>query len=229
MYKILVLFFLFNIVTAYGENVEEKLELEKIKEKATLNIKENELNREKDSAGISPLFIITILCQSDDDDDDTVEIENADIPLIGSCYAGEINGRTEKLYGVAFNGFKKFEVNYQKRHYYNDECTGFFNGVIVAAGYDFMRTHIENGDVYISNNEGSEVCSFGIRAGGNIGYRFKLSKKEKIYLSTRLGLVLPLHVIAGHLDYDEKQKRELYMTNAAFKMVDFGFHLENVF
>ena len=37
MYKILVLFFLFNIVTAYGENVEEKLELEKIKEQS-LNV-----------------------------------------------------------------------------------------------------------------------------------------------------------------------------------------------
>ena len=34
---------------------------------------------------------------------------------------------------------------------------GFFNEVIVAAGYDFMRTHIENGDVYISNNEAFEL------------------------------------------------------------------------
>ena len=54
-------------------NLEEKLELEKIKEKAIINIKANELNREKGSAGISPLFIITLLCQGDDDDDDMVE------------------------------------------------------------------------------------------------------------------------------------------------------------
>jgi hypothetical protein len=244
LWIILILLAFFQIVQ--GEEIKtEEIKEEEIKEdslnftntsesgiKVEADIKIED-KKQKNVSGLSPLLILTLFGQ-DDNNESSVKINGEDIPIIGSFYCGNIEGNREKLYGVGFNTSTGIEFIYQNRKYRNkDECAGFFTGSIITAGINSMRTHLKKDSsgkdtVYISNSEGKKVYSWGIRAGGNMGYRFKLGNSGT-YISTRAGVVLPLHFISGGHNYNVEQKRELYATNAFYKMWDFGLHLEYMF
>lgn len=244
--SLLVILILLSIVqNMYGEEIENKeIKVTETKEESFTSKstsesgielkKESKIENKKKIAGLSPLLLITLLCQDSDDETSSVSVNGEDIPIVGSFYEGSIDGNREKLYGIGFNTSTGIEFIYQSRKYYNkNECAGFFIGSIITAGIDSMRTHIEKNSsgkdtVYIFGSEGKKIYSWGIRAGGNMGYRFKVGKNGT-YISTKAGLVLPLHIISGNTGYNAEQKRELYATNAFYKMWDFGLHLEYMF
>ncbi len=170
------------------------------------------------SISISPLAFLTMLMGNG---------ETNDIPLNNIWFSISLNlssNKNEYDFGLAkYPNYASLSV--EKRIFFNTKYSGFFYGPFVSLDWLYLVLNSSQLPGYSINNDisGDEYHFFGVRFGGDIGFRLRI---KDVGFTPKIGLSIPIFYLYGLDNYSRYELARIYACNAGFRAFSMGFKID---
>lgn len=169
------------------------------------------------SIGLAPLTLLTCLIGN------TVE----DISINDLWFSISINlGKNKQEYDWFVAKYPHtFSVGLEKRFFLRKTLKGFFYGPFCSINFSRLSLSAEYHPAYSTGTyvEGDVYSCFGIKLGGEIGYRFKI---KEVGITPKIGIGIPIMYLFDLDQYDRSELTQIYLNNMLFNCTFIGLKID---